>query len=119
MDESIGVQIAEIEKNILGVFDRRRVALIALCFRYAGVALREFRARQSAREFWNNQTGTAYAQVFAREIVAKDFVGFFLSHAVEYGIYLELANNRKHEALRPIIFGLEKDFIEDVRKLME
>lgn len=118
MDESIAMQIAKINTNIRGVFGRRRTALLALCIQYSAKALQLFRVRQRGRAFWNNQTYTAMNTVFSNPYITTDVVGFFISHLVEYGVYLELANNRKHAALWPIIQELEEEFIEKVRRKM-
>ena len=118
MDESIAMQIAKINTNIRGVYGRRRTALLALCIQYAGKALQLFRVRQRGRAFWNNQTYTAMNTVFSNPYITTDVVGFFLSHLVEYGVYLELANNRKHAALWPIVKELEDEFLEKVERIM-
>ena len=118
MSESIANQVAKINTNIKGVFGRRRTALLALCIQYSAKALQLFRVRQRANGYWNNQTFTAMNTVYGNPYITEDVVGFFLSHLQEYGIYLELANNRKHEALWPIIRELESEFIEKVQRLM-
>jgi hypothetical protein len=40
--------------------------------------------------------------------------GFFIAHAVEYGPQLELANDGKHAALRPILNAVYSDFMKDL-----
>jgi hypothetical protein len=119
VNESIAAQIAKVNTNIRGVLGRRRIALIALCMQYSAKALQLFRVKQRGRTFWNNQTYTALNTVFSNPLITEDVVGFYLSHLQEYGIYLELANDRKHEALRPIVAELEGEFLEKVRRLME
>jgi hypothetical protein len=117
-NESMMMQIAKVNSNIVGIFGRKRNALIALSIRYAAKALQQFRVRQRGEEWWDNQTYTAVNTVFSSSMITADVVGFFLSHLVEYGVYLELANNRKHEALRPVVFELEKQFMEDVKRII-
>ena len=62
---------------------------------------------QAANEFessglgWDNETKQALQRLFSDSFMEDDSVGFFLAHGVEYGVYLELANDRKHELLRP------------------
>ena len=118
MDESIAMQIAKINTNIRGVFGRRRTALLALCIQYSAKALQLFRVRQRGQEYWDNQTYTAMNTVFSNLYIITGVVGFFISHLVEYGVYLELANNRKHEALWPIVKELEGEFLEKVERIM-
>lgn len=112
--------VDKVKRSIDDIYKRRVNKTYALCKWYAGRAQEIFRRFQAFNVFWNNQTGTAYSQVYAQGF--KDVngdAGFFISHAVEYGIYLELANDRKHEALRPIVQDLLPEFQEDLRKIWE
>lgn len=109
----------EVKRNIRSIEERRVVATIALCEYYAGLAQQTFRERQIANGFWTNRTNTAYNEVFADNFRDGNDVGFFIAHAVEYGVYLELANDRKHEALRPIIIELLPKFESDLRRIWE
>jgi hypothetical protein len=36
-----------------------------------------------------------------------------MAHGVQYGVYLELANNRKHQAIRPMIMSRLSAFTGD------
>ena len=102
-------------------FDRKTIATIALCRYYAAKALEEFRRKQPsfqfAEGFWINRTTIARNSVFADSFTDSDAVGFFLAHAVGYGVYLELANNRKHESLRPVIESVMPLFESDLGRL--
>lgn len=105
--------IRRVNGNIRGLYEGRRVYLYALSLAYAGSVLRRFRAQQPAipgqrGKYWTNRTGQAAARVFTDAFRDEDSVGWRISHGVDYGVYLELANDRKHEALRPLAesFGL-------------
>jgi hypothetical protein len=110
-------QIDALKKNIGGIYSRKKEAAIALCLMYAGIVLEEFRKYQASNGFWDNQTNTAYDTVFSDAIISDEAIGFFLSHLVEYGVYLELANDRKHEALQPIILGYYNMFKKDIEEI--
>lgn len=112
-----GVQ--EVKKNIQEIVDKRIVASLAVCEWYTGYAITLFRKFQSMNAFWTNRTGTAYARVFADILSTTDEIGWFIAHAVEYGVYLELANDRKHEALRPIVNDLYAEFMRDIKAIWE
>jgi len=103
----------------LGEVERRQIATVALCEWYAAKALQLFRKYQAMDTFWNNQTETAYNTVFAENYVLGNEAGWFIAHAVEYGVYLEIANDRKHEALRPIVMELFPEFQKDLREIWE
>jgi len=109
--------LAEVKANIRSIYTRREVMSIALCRFYAAKVLQKFREDQIADKFWNNQTNTAYNAVFSGDINETDAFGFFIAHAVEYGIYLELANDRQNEALRPTVEYFRNDFIRDLKEI--
>jgi hypothetical protein len=111
----------DVARKILEIWKgRRTAAAFALASRYSQVAQQQFFDRQIGDEFWENRTGQALSRVFPTPFRRRSSlsVGFRLSHGVDYGVYLELANNRKHEALRPIVFAVGKDFLSDVRRLL-
>lgn len=118
MNESIAAQIAKVNAKIDETIVRKKVALIALSVQYAAKALQKFRVEQRGNEFWNNATFTAMNTVFSGNVETQYEVGFFLSHLVVYGVYLELANNRKNEALRPTVESFRDEFLEKVQRIM-
>jgi hypothetical protein len=110
---AISNDINRVTGRIKTIYDRRRAYLYALSLAYAGYAIRRFRARQPAAKgargrYWTNRTGQAAARMFTRAFMDGDSVGWRMSHGVKYGVYLELANNRRNEAIRLIVeaFGL-------------
>jgi hypothetical protein len=109
--------VTAVKNNIGRIYNRKRVETIALCHEYAAEALKIFQSTQTADVWWNNQTFTAMNTVFSGVISEKDVTGWFLAHAVEYGIYLELANSRKHGALRPIVMKMYPEFDKALRKI--
>lgn len=108
-----------VAKNIGLIYERRRAALYALCLKYAGAAINKFRADQRSGRFWNNRSGTARDTMFTDAFIEGDVIGWFMAHMVEYGPYLELANNGRHQAIRPIIAEFLKPFLDDVEKLFK
>ncbi len=103
--------------NIKKIYNRKQAALYALCKVYAVRALKLFNMMQKDEEFWNNQTFQAKDSVFTDAYTTTGYVGFFIAHGKAYGQFLEFANDRKHEALRPIMNSLYKPFMEDVKKI--
>jgi hypothetical protein len=116
-DNDIRQQVNALKSNIKSIYDRRRATAIALCLQYAGMVLQAFRQFQASNKFWNNQTNTAYDTVFSDAIISNDAIGFFLAHLVAYGIYLELANDRKNQALFPVVMRFYSRFIRDMEEL--
>jgi hypothetical protein len=106
-----------VKRNISGIYDRRKAALFALSLRYAALAVSTFRARQTNDKYWENQTFQARDSMFADAFFITTSVGWFMAHGIEYGVYLELANDRKNEAIRPIIAELAPKFYADARRI--
>lgn len=109
--------VEKVKAFIADEIKRRKIASIALCRYYAARALENFRVIQNVDGFWTNRTESALAEVFSGAINEDGEIGFFLAHAVDYGVYLELANDRKHEALRPIIMDLYPEFEKDLKEI--
>ena len=99
------------------IYGIRAVKLHALSLSYAGKAINMFRSFQSGNVFWENQTDDALKRMFSKAFITNHEVGWFLSHGVEYGIYLELANDRQNEAIKPIIEILAPQFFRDARNI--
>lgn len=87
--------------NLNAIFDRKIDALYAYAKVLAEEALQEMQTEQAGNEYWNNETRQALQRLFSDSFLEEDSVGFFLAHGVEYGVYLELANDRQNEILRP------------------
>jgi len=111
--------IKDVKRNIAAIYQRKINATLALCDEYGAMALNRFLQKQSNNEFWNNQTYTAIDTVFYGTLSEKDFVGFFLAHAVEYGVYLEQANSYKHAALLPTVVAFYARFDKDLKEIWE
>lgn len=89
--------------NVASIYERKVAALYAEAKRLAEEALQEMQTEQANNEFWDNQTRQAMLQLFSDAFLDADSVGFFLAHGVEYGVYLELANDRQNAILVPTI----------------
>lgn len=112
-------QVETVMHNIDAANVRKVIASIALCRYYSAKALETFRRFQAFNEFWTNRTLAAYNSVFANSFAEDAEIGFFLAHGVSYGVYLELANNRKYEAIWPIIRDIDSEFEIQLRKIWQ
>ena len=67
---------------------------------------------------WTNRSFRAARSVYADAAANTDEgVYFSLYHTMSYGVYLELANNRKHAVLEPIVRGLSGEFLERLKRI--
>jgi len=110
--------------NIGAKMEKTKIALIALAESHRGAMQDEFLSNQSAGQgvvgkYWTNRTSDARNRVFSEVINKADAIGFFMAHGIDYGVYLELANDRQNEALRPLIEKYGRMFIERVRALLK
>lgn len=111
------MSVDEVKKNITKIYERKAAALYALSVAYAAEAIQIFRSRQRGGAYWENQTGDALALMFAKAFQTADSIGFFLAHGVSYGVYLELANDRRNMAILPIIIELWKPYADAVERI--
>lgn len=113
--------IEKVNKNIKEIYARRKAAVFAICLETSARALQWFRNWQRKNEFWNNQTKQALNRVFTRAYISEtdieNYVAWFIAHGVDYGIYLELANDRQNESLRKTISVFIDQFLRDVKSL--
>jgi hypothetical protein len=88
------------------IFDDRRVKLAAYAESTAAEALKDMQEYQKQEKKepgkgWNNETYQALLGLISGPINEDDAIGFFVAHTIEYGVFLELANDRQNEILRP------------------
>ena len=101
----------------------RPVAILeALNREYAVIAINYFLSVQppgidTSGKFWDNKTAQAATSMFSNAFREGKDYGWFISHGVKYGLYLELANDRKHQALWPIVKRFAGRYFSDVNKI--
>jgi hypothetical protein len=66
---------------------------------------------------WINRSFRAARTVFGEYESTNNKVGFSLYHTMSYGVYLELARNRKYAALEPIVRGMAEDYIKGIKAI--
>ena len=123
MAEIVEINITGVS-NVLnrtkGIYNQRKAQVLAISNFYAAEAINYFRSQQLGSvqgKWWTNQTYQAAQTVFTQAFVDGDEIGWLIAHFQKYGIYLTLGNNRKNDALTPIINRFAPRFLEDVKKL--
>ncbi len=116
------MNVTQVKQNINNIYERRKLAIYALALQYAARAINFFRSVQPPKPsseglFWTNRTGQAAARMFTNAEMADNVISWFMAHGVQYGVYLELANDRRFAAINPILEEYAIYFIQDVRKL--
>ena len=107
----------KVSDNIENIYERRKAAVYSLALRYATHAINDFRKKQAGNNYWENRSTQAMKRMFTKGFIEGDTIGFLMAHGVEYGVYLELANNGLNQAIRPTMNKWAKLFIAAVRRL--
>lgn len=90
-------------RNLKGWADRKRAATVALAQNWAGTLEGQMKQEQSRGRYWVNRTHAALLGLRGEASVGRDAVRIILAHGVDYGVYLELANDGKHAILKPTL----------------
>jgi len=111
--------IAKIKQIYL---QRRLAALEALNRGYADIAINYFWSEQKTGintpgRWWYNRTEQAAARMFGDTVRNKNEMGWRIVHGIDYGVWLTLANDRKHDALTAIINRFAGRYLNDVKRL--
>ncbi len=113
--------INRVTGKIVSIYERRRAYLYAISLAYAGRAIARFRAQQPAISgqrgmYWTNRTAQAAARMFTKAFMDGNSIGWLMAHGVPYGVKLELSNNRRNEAIRPLVEAYGQAMLAAVRK---
>jgi hypothetical protein len=74
-------------------------------------------ARQNRR--WQDQTGNARAGLHGGSFWENAFLYAYIAHAVEYGVYLELAHDRKYQILEETANKFRDEFYKSIEIIMK
>lgn len=90
------------------------------------VAIRMF-AQEGAKKFenyakvnrpWTDRTGHARQRLIGWVETFADKVRIHIGHGVDYGVYLELCNERRFAILQPTINAMSKEVLEGYSELL-
>jgi len=115
----------EVKKNVRDAYSDRLIpAAYAVCLYVAALALNYFRSVQPPMpgkkgRFWANKTAQAALRMFTDAFHDSNSIGWLMAHGVDYGVHLELANDRKREAIRPVIKRYASRFLRDIQKVFK
>ena len=105
----------KLRKN-LQTFDTKLRSNIAMIFEYnAGYATAWM--KQNAR--WTDRTGAARTGLTATAHHGRNFEELFLAYSVNYGIWLEVANDRKYAIITPALRIMGDKILRDMAYLID
>ena len=99
-------------KNLDKVAERAGAVVLL----YAGTKAQIIESDMKVNRPWNDRTGAAKAEL--RTAVTRpeqDIVRITLAHGVNYGIFLELAHEKKNAIIAPTIDKFAPEVVEDLQ----
>lgn len=105
----------EVKKNLRTWADRQRAAVIMLAKNWAG----QLEGRAKTNALWTDRTGNARNGLFGSAEVKGNEVFIRLGHSIEYGIFLELANDGRFAVLKPTIDQAAPKIYDSYKRLWE
>ena len=104
-----------LKKNL----DKISAKLGAVILMYSATKADELQAKMKVNRPWTDRTGMAKALLNAKVSQPdSDTIRITLAHGVDYGIWLELANEKKYAIIAPTIREESPRIIEDLDNLM-
>lgn len=110
----IKVEAGKIVKRIDEVREKSRIAI--QMFAVQGAKKFENYAKKNRR--WTDRTGHARQRLTGSVDVKVHKVTIYISHGVDYGVYLELAHNMKYAILEETVEQVSTEILEGCRTLL-
>jgi hypothetical protein len=104
----------QVNRNLMALADRQKAALLALSEQYAA----RMEAYAKANKRWQDRTGNARQGLFGYSIMRDQSLITRVAHTVDYGVYLELANQGRFAILLPTVRRFVADYLEDAKRVM-
>lgn len=104
----------EVNRNLMAYFNRTIAGLDALSEHYAGL----MEAHAKANRPWEDRTGDARKGLFGSTLHRDKKILSRVSHSMEYGVYLELANQGKYAILEPTVKKYAPDYFRDAERVV-
>lgn len=104
-----------LNKNI----DKMSTKLGALILMYAATKASKIQANMKLKRPWTDRTGMAKAMLNAKVSQPNDtIIRITLAHGVEYGIWLELAHEKRFAIIAPTIREEAPRIVEELQNIM-
>lgn len=104
-----------LKKNL----DKMSMKLGAMVLMYSSTKASEIESKMKINRPWTDRTNMAKVNLRARVSQPNDHtVRITLSHGVEYGIWLELANEKNYAIIAPTVNEEGPKIVEDLNNLM-
>lgn len=104
-----------LKKNL----DKMSVKLGATILMYASTKANELQSKMKLKRRWTDRTGMAKTLLNAKVSQPnKNTIRITLAHGVDYGIWLELANEKQYAIIAPTVREEGPRIVKDLNNLM-
>ena len=116
MGLKIDFERSNLNKNLQSVSTK----LGAFVLMYASAKASELQSKMQVNRPWTDRTGTAKATMKARvSRPEENIIRITLAYGVDYGTWLELANEKNYAIIAPTVREEGPHIVEDLNGLME
>lgn len=102
-----------------GLDDVLGVRFRAAALMYAETAASDLEAYMKSHRVWTDRTGMAKARLSGSAHEVAEGIRIALAHGVEYGIWLELANEKQYAIIGPTIESQSGKVLKGFNRLMD
>ena len=101
--------------NLVAWQSRKEIAIAA----YASmVAAPKMQAHARSNAPWHDISGDARKGLKGGTVIKGNKVIIYIAHSVDYGVYLELCNDKKYEILDPTVDKFKGEVRRDYERIM-
>lgn len=115
----MAIQFKYNESTLKNNLDKMSMKLGAVVLMYAATKASEIESKMKQNRPWADRTGMAKATLTAKvSQPSENVVRITLSHGVNYGIWLELANEKNYAIIAPTVNEEGPRIVTDLNDLM-
>lgn len=115
MDAEVNVNTNEVEDG-LSLFETKFAAALDM---YASTAAKKLESEAKLNRPWTDRTSRARQGLTGSHEAAPTEITIVLAHTVDYGLWLELAHEKKYAIIDPTITVNKDEIIQGLQGLMD
>lgn len=117
---SLRLNLPIADSDIMKSIEASPQRMMSLLRMYMATKAVEYRAYMQSSRKWTDRTGAAKATLMAEvSIPSSTSVRITLSHGVSYGVWLELANEKRYAVVSPTIRLKAADLVSGLQGIVE
>ena len=110
----IRVDISKVEKALDNMETKSQVAIKM----FATEGAKKFQNYAKRHRPWTDRTGHARQRLTGWVETFSDKTRIHIGHGVDYGVYLELSNEKKYAILQPTVNKVSPEILEGFKELL-